>query len=123
MVGGCTPAASATPRVVTAAGPSSRRSRAATSTIFERASARLTEASIIFPTITHCCYHSVSTAIVAVIPLITTEGQIMIIVTGATGALNGATVDHLLERLPASEITVVARDPAQAQHFADRGTG
>jgi uncharacterized protein YbjT (DUF2867 family) len=47
----------------------------------------------------------------------------MIIVTGATGALNGATVDHLLERMPASEIVVVARDPAQAQHFADRGTG
>ena len=36
----------------------------------------------------------------------------MIIVTGATGALNGATVDHLLERMPASEIVVVTRDPA-----------
>ncbi|AMM22108.1 NAD(P)-dependent oxidoreductase [Frondihabitans sp. PAMC 28766] len=45
----------------------------------------------------------------------------MIIVTGATGALNGATVDHLLERLPPSEITVVARDAAKAQRFADRG--
>ena len=31
----------------------------------------------------------------------------MIIITGATGALNGATVDHLLERMPASEIVVV----------------
>jgi uncharacterized protein YbjT (DUF2867 family) len=45
----------------------------------------------------------------------------MIIVTGATGALNGATVDHLLETLPASEITVVARDTAKAQRFAERG--
>jgi uncharacterized protein YbjT (DUF2867 family) len=47
----------------------------------------------------------------------------MIIVTGATGALNGATVDHLLERLPASEIVVVTRDTARAQRFADRGVG
>lgn len=45
----------------------------------------------------------------------------MIIVTGATGALNGATVDHLLETLPASEVTVVARDAAKAQRFAERG--
>lgn len=45
----------------------------------------------------------------------------MIIVTGATGALNGATVDHLLERMPAGEIVVVARDIAKAQRFADRG--
>jgi NAD(P)H dehydrogenase (quinone) len=45
----------------------------------------------------------------------------MIIVTGATGALNGATVDHLLERMPAIEITVVARDTAKAQRFADLG--
>ena len=47
----------------------------------------------------------------------------MIIVTGATGALNGATVDHLLARVPASEIVVVTRDPGRAQHFADRGIG
>ncbi|SCX49506.1 Uncharacterized conserved protein YbjT, contains NAD(P)-binding and DUF2867 domains [Klenkia marina] len=45
----------------------------------------------------------------------------MITVTGATGALNGATVDHLLERVPAAEVTVVVRDPARAQRFADRG--
>ncbi|WP_440709922.1 NmrA family NAD(P)-binding protein [Herbiconiux sp. YIM B11900] len=45
----------------------------------------------------------------------------MIIVTGATGALNGATVDHLLERMPAREIAVVARDVATARRFADRG--
>lgn len=45
----------------------------------------------------------------------------MIIVTGATGALNGATVDHLLERVPATEIVVAVRDTAKAQRFADRG--
>ena len=45
----------------------------------------------------------------------------MIIVTGATGALNGATVDHLLERVPADALVVVARDTAKAQRFADRG--
>jgi len=45
----------------------------------------------------------------------------MIIVTGATGALNGATVDHLLDRMPAEEILVAVRDPAKAQRFADRG--
>jgi NAD(P)H dehydrogenase (quinone) len=45
----------------------------------------------------------------------------MIVVTGATGALNGATVVHLLDRLPADEIVVVARNPAAAQRFANRG--
>lgn len=45
----------------------------------------------------------------------------MIIVTGATGALNGATVDHLLERVPAAEVVVAVRNPARAQRFADRG--
>ncbi|OII11606.1 NAD(P)-dependent oxidoreductase [Curtobacterium sp. MCBA15_009] len=45
----------------------------------------------------------------------------MITITGATGALNGATADHLLRRLPASELTVVTRDPARASRFADRG--
>ena len=45
----------------------------------------------------------------------------MIIVTGATGALNGATVDHLLDRIPAGDLTVVARDVARARRFADRG--
>ena len=44
----------------------------------------------------------------------------MIIVTGATGALNGATVDHLLDRVPAGEIAVAVRDPAKAQRFAAR---
>jgi NAD(P)H dehydrogenase (quinone) len=45
----------------------------------------------------------------------------MIVITGATGALNGATVDHLLERVPAQDIAVVARDVAKARRFADRG--
>lgn len=45
----------------------------------------------------------------------------MIVVTGATGALNGATVEHLLERVPAEQIGVSVRDVAKAQHFADRG--
>lgn len=45
----------------------------------------------------------------------------MIIVTGATGALNGATVDHLLSRVPAEEVTVAVRDVRKAQRFADRG--
>lgn len=45
----------------------------------------------------------------------------MIVVTGATGALNGATVEHLLTRLPSAQIAVVARDTANAQPFADRG--
>ncbi len=45
----------------------------------------------------------------------------MIIITGATGALNGATVDHLLDRMPADRIAVAVRDPARAQRFADRG--
>ena len=45
----------------------------------------------------------------------------MIVITGATGALNGATVDHLLERRPASEIAVAVRDPAKAQRFTGAG--
>jgi NAD(P)H dehydrogenase (quinone) len=45
----------------------------------------------------------------------------MIIVTGATGALNGATVEHLLKLLPADQIGVSVRDVAKAQHLAERG--
>lgn len=45
----------------------------------------------------------------------------MIVVTGATGALNGAAVDHLLDRMPAAQLAVVARDTSKAQRFADRG--
>ncbi|GAA2557489.1 NAD(P)H-binding protein [Winogradskya consettensis] len=45
----------------------------------------------------------------------------MIVITGATGALNGATVDHLLTLVPAAQIAVVARDVTKAQRFADLG--
>ncbi|GAA4675680.1 NAD(P)H-binding protein [Gordonia humi] len=45
----------------------------------------------------------------------------MIIVTGATGTLNGATVDHLLARIPPDQIGVSVRDPSRATHLADRG--
>ncbi|MBB3049756.1 uncharacterized protein YbjT (DUF2867 family) [Prauserella isguenensis] len=45
----------------------------------------------------------------------------MIVVTGATGALNGATVEHLLERLPAERIGVSVRDVDRARHLAERG--
>ncbi|WP_152347893.1 SDR family oxidoreductase [Brevibacterium sp. CFH 10365] len=45
----------------------------------------------------------------------------MIIVTGATGTLNGATVDHLLKRIPPQQIGVSVRDPSRATHLADQG--
>lgn len=45
----------------------------------------------------------------------------MIVVTGATGALNGATVDHLLTLVPAADLVVAVRDPARASRFADAG--
>jgi NAD(P)H dehydrogenase (quinone) len=45
----------------------------------------------------------------------------MIVITGATGAVNGATAEHLLKRIPADQIGVSVRDVAKAQHFADRG--
>jgi uncharacterized protein YbjT (DUF2867 family) len=45
----------------------------------------------------------------------------MIVITGATGALNGATADHLLKSVPHQKIAVVARDVAKAGRFAERG--
>src|SRR3954470_15415961 len=45
----------------------------------------------------------------------------MYVITGATGALNGATVDHLLDRLSPRDIAVVARDVAKADRFAEQG--
>ncbi|MET8468885.1 NAD(P)H-binding protein [Streptomyces sp. NPDC006422] len=45
----------------------------------------------------------------------------MIVVTGATGGLGGATVEHLLRRIPADRIGVSVRDTAKARHLADRG--
>ena len=45
----------------------------------------------------------------------------MIVITGANGALNGATVGHLLTLVPAEQIGVSVRDVAKAQSLADRG--
>ncbi|MCP2255073.1 Uncharacterized conserved protein YbjT, contains NAD(P)-binding and DUF2867 domains [Prauserella aidingensis] len=45
----------------------------------------------------------------------------MIVVTGATGTLNGATVEHLLDRVPAENIGVSVRDVTKAQHLAEHG--
>lgn len=45
----------------------------------------------------------------------------MIIVTGATGVLNGATVEHLLQRVPAEQVGVSVRDPSRADNLARRG--
>jgi len=45
----------------------------------------------------------------------------VIIVTGATGVLNGATVEHLLQRVSPNDIGVSVRDPRRAQHLADQG--
>lgn len=45
----------------------------------------------------------------------------MIIITGATGGLNGATTDHLLTQLPADDLVIVTRDTDRAGHLADRG--
>lgn len=49
------------------------------------------------------------------------EGTTMIVITGATGALNGATVENLIQLMPADQIAVAVRDPSKAQHFADLG--
>jgi uncharacterized protein YbjT (DUF2867 family) len=45
----------------------------------------------------------------------------MIVVTGATGKLNGATVEHLLRRIAPDRIAVSVRDVDRARHLADRG--
>ena len=45
----------------------------------------------------------------------------MIVITGATGALMGRAVDHLLKLMPASEIALSVRDLAKAQRFVDTG--
>ncbi|WP_031469000.1 NmrA family NAD(P)-binding protein [Sciscionella sediminilitoris] len=45
----------------------------------------------------------------------------MIVITGATGALGGAAVEHLLGRVPADRIGVSVRDVGKARQFADRG--
>lgn len=43
-----------------------------------------------------------------------------IVITGATGALNGATLDHLLASHDPGELVVVSRDAEAARPFADR---
>lgn len=45
----------------------------------------------------------------------------MIVITGATGMLNGRTVDHLLDRVSARDIAVVVRDVTKARRFAEQG--
>lgn len=45
----------------------------------------------------------------------------MIVITGATGALNGATAEQLAKRVPANRIGISVRNPDKARHFADRG--
>ncbi|GAB2530823.1 NmrA family NAD(P)-binding protein [Paramicrobacterium agarici] len=45
----------------------------------------------------------------------------MIVITGATGALGGAVVEHLLKTHAPERIAVAVRDPQKAQRFADRG--
>ena len=45
----------------------------------------------------------------------------MIVVTGATGQLGSAVVDHLLARVPAEQVGVSVRDPAKASALAALG--
>jgi len=45
----------------------------------------------------------------------------MIVVTGATGQLGSRIVEHLLTRVPATEIGVTVRDPEKARKFEERG--
>src|SRR5262245_35870592 len=123
MVGACTPAASATERVVTASGPWVASSSVATSTSWARARSRDDPGScfLMLSMITDICYQLISLDSVEAVSLITRRVVSMIIVTGATGALNGATVEHLLKLMPADRIGVSVRDVAKARHFAERG--
>ena len=43
------------------------------------------------------------------------------LVTGATGNLGSASVENLLKTVPASDISVLARDLEKAKRFSDRG--
>lgn len=45
----------------------------------------------------------------------------MIVVTGATGPLGRAVVQHLLQRVPADQVGASVRDPAKAADLAARG--
>ncbi len=43
------------------------------------------------------------------------------LVTGATGALGSQVVDALLERVPASDIAALVRDPKKKQPLIEKG--
>ena len=74
------------------------------------------------PTITQACYHWIPLIRSDAIPALTTKDCIMIVITGATGALNGATVDHLLRaRCPPGRSPSPCATSAKAQRFAERG--
>jgi NAD(P)H dehydrogenase (quinone) len=45
----------------------------------------------------------------------------VIVITGATGALNGATAEYLLRLVPADQLAVAVRTPTRAARFAERG--
>jgi uncharacterized protein YbjT (DUF2867 family) len=55
------------------------------------------------------------------IPSITKEVLMMIVVTGATGGFGSAVVHELLRKIPASELSVSVRDPQKAIDLAERG--
>ncbi len=44
-----------------------------------------------------------------------------ILVTGATGNLGSKTIEHLLNRRPASDLVALARDPEKAAHLKSKG--
>src|ERR1700735_2108469 len=111
------PAASATERVVTASGPSVASRCAATSTSCARFRSRDDTGfgPFTLSMITEVCELKVSSDNVVDVSLVTQGRQHMIVITGATGVLNGATVEHLLKRVPADQVGVSVRDVAKAQ--------
>jgi NAD(P)H dehydrogenase (quinone) len=46
---------------------------------------------------------------------------VAIIITGASGNFGRSTIEGLLDRMPASDLILVTRDPAKLQDFADQG--
>jgi NAD(P)H dehydrogenase (quinone) len=49
------------------------------------------------------------------------SSHVSVIVTGASGQLGRLVIDHLLNTIPASEVTAVVRDPAKGNDLAARG--
>jgi NAD(P)H dehydrogenase (quinone) len=49
------------------------------------------------------------------------KGNIMIVITGATGQLGQLVISQLLEKVPAGQIEAAVRDPAKASALAARG--